>query len=155
MNSSNIKVLLVAAFPPPPGGDSTWAIQYYEELIARGIKTDTVNTSVIGKRRENVDDSVNLFSEFLRSCKIWNCLLRRLRQFKPNIVHINTNVSSKGIIRDYITTLICKLYKVPIIIHCHTNVGFKIKDLIIPNLFFKWTMNNADTIIALNKESVK
>lgn len=150
---NSIRVLLVAALPPPLGGDSTWAEEYLKYSEEKKYFVKVVNTSVIGIRSQNVNDSFVIVDEIKRALRIWKGIWKAIKQDKPDVVHMNSNCSPKGLPRDYISSLIVKIKKVPLIIHCHTNVGFKLKRSLIGRFFLKRFLSNAQTIIVLNDNS--
>lgn len=154
MITSNIKVLLVAALPPPVGGDSTWAEKYIQYSNKLNYSVKVVNTSIIGKRVENVNESISYFDEIKRTIKIWMGIYSSIEEYKPDIVHLNSNCSPRGLIRDYLSSCIIKRRKIPLIVHCHTNVGYKIKNSKLGNIFLKKLLDNAKVVIVLNEKSL-
>ena len=154
MEKKDLRILLVGPLPPPPGGDSTWDKQYLNYSRINNYNVKIVNTSVIGKRSLNVNDRFSIYDEFKRSLFIWCNIRNLIKEYQPDIIHFNSNISPKGIIRDYISSIIIKKRKIPFIIHCHTNVGYKLKNNKISNYLLKKFFNNANKIIVLNTNSL-
>lgn len=148
-----MKVLLISPLPPPAGGDSTWAQKYLEYCEELNCPVNIVNTSVIGKRANNVEGVKSISEEIKRSFKIWWNVYKSITTRKYDVVHMNTNCSPKGIIRDFISSLILAKYKIPIILHCHCDVEDQINNSRIGLWFLKKTVKNSHTVIVLNKKS--
>jgi len=150
---SNVKVLLIAALPPPVGGDSTWSEKYIEYCNNFGYPISIVNTSVIGMRAQNVEGASSVLEELKRALGIWKNIWQEVSIFKPDIVHMNTNCSPKGIIRDYISALILVMRRVPCIIHCHCNVQDQLGESKIGRYYFRKLIAKSQAIIVLNSAS--
>lgn len=149
-----MKVLLISPLPPPVGGDSTWAKKYIEYYKQIGRPISIVNTSVIGKRAQNVEDASSITEELKRAIGIWKNLWHELSGFKPDIVHMNTNCSPKGIIRDYISAVILSFRRVPFIVHCRCNVQDQLGESKIGKYYFKKLAAKSKAVIALNSNSL-
>lgn len=149
-----MKVLLVSPLPPPVGGDSTWAKKYIEYYNQIGRRISIVNTSVIGKRAENVEDVSYVIEELKRAFGIWQNIWNELSGFKPDIVHMNTNCSPKGIIRDYISAVLLNIRRVPFIVHCRCNVQDQLGKSKIGKFYFRKLAAKSKAIITLNNESL-
>ncbi|MCW7472054.1 glycosyltransferase family 4 protein [Leptospira levettii] len=151
---NEIKVLLVSPLPPPSGGDSTWTVMYLENAPKLGISVSLVNTSLIGQRSESAGYTYSLFDELKRAFSIWINLLKILIQRKKaNIVHFNSNCSPKGLVRDYLSVLLIKLFSIPIVFHCHCNVPDQLRESRVGFYFLKNIIKLADKIIVLNSRS--
>lgn len=148
---NEIKVLLLSPLPPPSGGDSTWTVMYMENASKLGVSVSLVNTSLIGQRSESAGYSYSLFDEMKRAFSIWTNLFKILIQWKKtNIVHFNSNCSPKGLIRDYLSVLLIKLFSIPIVFHCHCNVPDQLKESMIGFYFLKKIIRLVDKVIVLN-----
>ncbi len=151
--SSKLNILLISPIPPPVGGDSTWALQYINYCKEHNVDVHIVNKSLIGRRSKNANSSFNLFEEIVRSYNIFANIRKTINFARPNVVHLNTNCSPKGIIRDYISALLAKPKKIPLVLHCHCNVKDKISKSKIGLFFFKKLCKLSKTIIVLNTNS--
>lgn len=148
-----MKILLISPLPPPNGGDAIWTKKYLNYLHIHQINVAHVNTSLVGKRAIVLGDKINYAQEFIRSCGIWASTIKNLIKFKPDVVHFNSNCSPRGIYRDFVTILIVKTANVPLVMHCHSNVGDSIGKSAINIEFLKWSLNLASAVIVLNAES--
>ncbi|TGK83440.1 glycosyltransferase family 1 protein [Leptospira montravelensis] len=151
---NEIKVLLLSPLPPPSGGDSTWTVMFMENAPKLGVSVSLVNTSLIGQRSESAGYTYSLFDELKRAFYIWTNLLKILIQLKKtNIVHFNSNCSPKGLVRDYLSVLLIKLFSIPIVFHCHCNVPDQLKESRIGFYFLKRIIRLVDKVIVLNSIS--
>jgi glycosyltransferase involved in cell wall biosynthesis len=153
IKNDDLKVLLVSAFPPPVGGDATWAVEYLEYSKKNDFRTRLVNTSITGKRALTTNDSWNALDEVKRCVRIWNDINQGLKEFSPDIVHLNTNCSPKGVIRDYLSALLIKLYRKPFVLHCHCNVQDQIGTNKIGNWCLKKLLRLSSRVLVLNSNS--
>lgn len=154
MKKEQIKVLLVAPIPPPVGGDSTWTFKYLEYCNQHNLPVRHINTSIIGERAKTVDDSVNIFDEIKRCYRIWRNITVAVREYHPDIVHMNTNCSPRGLLRDYIAGLIVRYRKIPLIIHCRCNVADQISNSKIGKFLFRKLAHLSNRIITQNRKSL-
>ncbi len=150
-----MRVLLISPLPPPPGGDSTWTVNYLNYAKKVGYKVNIVNTAVIGSRALSVNGANRIYDEIKRSLLIWYNINKAIKIFRPDIVHINTNCSPQGLIRDYIEARIIESKRIPFVIHCHCNVPDQIKNSQIGLFFLRKIANMAHAVITLNDASKK
>lgn len=155
MNITDISVLLISPIPPPAGGDSTWALKYLNYCKAMNLHVEHINTSVIGKRALTVNTSFSLIDEIRRTYRIWSSTIKILRKKNIDVVHMNTNCSPRGIIRDYISAYIIKRFKKPIVIHCRCNIADQIGDSQIGLKYFIKLSQISDKVIVLNNKSLE
>lgn len=148
-----MKILLVTPLPPPVGGDSTWALKYIKYLKENNVPVDYVNTAVIGKRAENVENYNSLFEELKRSIFIWYGILKKIVTFKPDVVHFNTNCSPAGLIRDVLSGVLLKIANIPFCLHCRCNVEDQIKNSKIGLGSFQILSSMSSIVIVLNQSS--
>ncbi len=149
------RVLLISPLPPPPGGDSIWALRYMSYSKKHTLPIEIVNTAVIGKRAENVDDSKSIIEEIRRCFKIWSNIKKKIVDFNPQVIHMNTNCSPKGIIRDYISARIINSKRIPMIIHCRCNIEDQLGNSTIGKYFLKKIAELSKLVIVLNTSSEK
>ena len=148
-----MKKMLIGTVPPPAGGDATWAESFLKFFRDQGEFIPLVNTSLIGRRALIVDDRRFYLDEIKRCLLIWVSILRNIKKFSPDIVHMNINCSPFGIIRDLISAIIVKLSKKKLILHCHCNVGDQIGEKKIICFLLRCLLNIADGVIVLNSKS--
>lgn len=103
--------------PPPAGGIATWTKTVYSKGYGDEFNITVLDSKV---QRNHYSDypKINL-SEITRTLNIviktfWNLLKNNF-----SIVHINSSISSRGIYRDLVVALICKLFNVPYVVHFH------------------------------------
>lgn len=150
----NRNQLLIGTVPPPPGGDATWSADYlsfYEEL---GVSVPLIDTSIIGKRANTIDENRNIIDELKRCFSIWTSLRKQIKKNRPSIIHMNINCSPLGSIRDYVTARIIRFKKIPFIVHCHCNIQDQIGEKKLSLLFLKRLFNLSNRIIVINNVSL-
>lgn len=153
MEKKELKVLLVGTVPPPIGGDATWMLEYLKYCDKIDYHTYLVKTNLTGKRAKTTDDSCNIFDEIKRCLRIWKDLYVGIKRFRPNIVHLNSNCSGRGIYRDYICALIVLASKIPYVVHCHCNVQDQLGDKRGSVKCFERLCAKAKNILVLNSSS--
>lgn len=147
-----MKILLVSATPPPEGGIGTWTKGYIKYLKNTENILFFVNQKPIGKRGEKINARFNIIDEIKRMIRILKEMQRVLKENKPEIVHINTSCSNKGIIRDYICARMSKKEKCAVVLHCHCNIKDQLSGKI-SYFFLKETLKISDKIFVLNNSS--
>lgn len=146
-----MKILLLSPLPPPAGGIASWTQRFLQTPQAKENEVYIVNTAVIGKRI-NQFNRINLIDEFKRMIHIISNLKKELKKNRPDIVHLNTSCSSRGLIRDCICGHIIKKSNSKLLIHCRCDVTYMV-DNRLSELFLKKLVNQADGIITLNNVS--
>lgn len=149
----NSKILLISPAPPNVGGIATWTEVYVKVLSKYGMNTILVDTSVIGKRSETNDDKINILSEIKRSLKIWSNTFSYLIKEQPQLMHLNTSCSRRGIYRDFLCAGFAKLFGKPIILHCHCNVQDQIGNGKLAISCFQKLCSISSKILVLNNSS--
>lgn len=149
----NSKILLISPAPPNVGGIATWTEVYVKVLSEYGMNTILVDTSVIGKRSETNDDKINILSEIKRSLKICSNTFSYLIKEQPQLMHLNTSCSRRGIYRDFLCAVFAKLFGKPIILHCHCNVNDQLGNDKYAVLCFQKLCNLCSRVLVLNKSS--
>lgn len=148
----DISVLLVAPIPPPAGGDSTWTYKYLMYCKAKDYVVYHVNTSMIGKRSLTTSDSFKIIDEIKRCMKIWKGIKVQCRN-RPSVVHMNTNCSPRGVLRDYISASIIAKKRIPIILHCRCNVEDQIGSSKIGLFVFRHLLKKCRRVLVQNDYS--
>lgn len=118
----NVKVLLISPSPVSIGGIATWTGEFMKVLPNYNMNTVLVDISVTGNRIKTNDNKINIFLEAQRCFKVWKNTFGCLFEEKPQIMHLNTSCSNRGVYRDFLCALFAKLFGKPIILHCHCNV---------------------------------
>lgn len=148
-----MKLLLIGALPPPTGGDAIWMENVLNSALTKDIKMKNVNTSFIGRRTHSLGKAFRLTDEMRRARNIWWSTLTNVLFFKPNIVHLNSNCSPLGVVRDFLTMLIVNMSGIPLIMHCHSNVSDSIGNSKIGIAFLRGCLNRASKVLVLNAQS--
>ena len=145
-----MKVLLISQLYPYFGGIQTWAREYIEYCKNKNIDIHVVDASVTGKRSVDSNDRVDIKEEIDRCFSIWKNIKKELKNNKFDIVHLNSACSSKGIIRDYISSKLIKKYTNKLIIHCHCDIEKQLRG---NTYFFNKLIKLADKVLVLNDSS--
>lgn len=125
--NKNLKVVLVSPLPPPRGGVATWTYKYIEYCKNNGLQLFHINTAIIGKRADSYSYKVKLLDEVKRALRIWYRIFKCMLNYRPDIAHINTNCSERGIFRDHFSCMIFQFFRLPYIVHCRCNVEDQLK----------------------------
>ena len=147
-----MKILLISAFPPPAGGIATWTVLYNKYCKKNNISLSITNIALKGKRGSHINNRRNIIDEIRRTYNILNNYRFKIKNFKPDIIHLNTSCSQFGIIRDYLCVIIANKKKIPIVLHCHCNTHKEVSNRISKALFKKM-VNKADSVFVLNRDS--
>src|SRR5690554_3015250 len=100
MKRNNLKILLLSPLPPPAGGIASWTQQYLNWSEKNNLNVEIVNTAIIGKRAEKINQKTKIVDEIKRTKDIIKDLKTKINTFKPQIIHLNTPCGKLGIIRD-------------------------------------------------------
>lgn len=146
-----MKILLLSPLPPPAGGIASWTQRYLQIVPSEENDVCIVNTAIIG-RRVNQLSKISFIDEFKRTVAIIKKLKKELKNNRPNVVHLNTACSSKGLIREFLCGYIIKKNRVKLLIHCRCDVTYKVNNSL-TEFFFKKLICQADSIITLNVAS--
>lgn len=155
MSYKNLKVLLISPLPPPAGGIATWTKQYIKWASRNGLNVDIVDTAVTGKRAKKINTKTSMVDEVKRTINIIRELKHKIKEFKPQIIHMNTPCGKFGIIRDYLCAKIAKKDDIKLFIHYRCNIEDQVGQGIIQRSFLKKLANMADRNLVLNNSSKK
>lgn len=147
------KVLLVSPAPTSVGGIATWSGEFMKVLPKYDMDVKLVDTSVIGNRNKTNDSKASAFIEIKRCCKIWKDTLFCLIKEQPQLMHLNTSCSRRGIYRDFLCAVFAKLFGKSIVLHCHCNVNDQLGNEKYAVLCFKKLCNLCSNVLVLNKSS--
>lgn len=149
----NSKVILVSPAPTSVGGIATWTSEFMKALQKYDMGVTLVDTSVIGDRSKTNDSKASAFIEIERCCKIWKDTLFCLIKEQPQLMHLNTSCSRRGIYRDFLCAVFAKLFGKSIVLHCHCNVNDQLGNDKYAVLCFKKLCNLCSNVLVLNKSS--
>lgn len=147
------KVILVSPAPASVGGIATWTSEFMKALQKYDMGVTLVDTSVIGDRSKTNDSKASTFIEIKRCCKIWKDTLFCLIKEQPQLMHLNTSCSRRGIYRDFLCAVFAKLFGKSIVLHCHCNVNNQLGNDKYAVLCFKKLCNLCSNVLVLNKSS--
>ena len=147
------RLLLIGALPPPIGGDAIWAQNFVNHLLTQGMLIQTVNTSLIGRRAQRLGTRFFAWDEIKRACSIWGLTLSQLMRFKPEVVHLNCNCAPLGVIRDFVTMCLIRIWRVPVVLHCHANVPDAIGGSRLGAAFLRCCLRTVAHVLVLNAPS--
>lgn len=148
-----MKILLVSPYPPPEGGIASWTVRYCEYCKQNNINLEIVNTSVSGRRTENLNGRRRVLAELKRTVRIVLEVERKICRFQPDIVHINTSCDKLGSVRDYICEIIAlRNMNIPIVVQCHRDIRSALSCGTSPKLLKKM-FSKASAVFVLNQKS--
>lgn len=155
MKQDNLKILLVSPLPPPAGGIASWTQQYIDWSEKNNLRVDIVNTAVIGKRAEKINQKTKILDELKRTKDIIKELKTKINKFKPQIIHLNTPCGKLGIIRDFLCAQIAKRNGVKLIVHYRCNIEDQVNQSFVSRFYLKRLSNTADLNLVLNSSSAQ
>lgn len=150
-----MKVILLAATPPPMGGIATWTKRMLAMSKTGELEFELVNER-LGKKREVFGDNIrrNFFDEIRRNHRIWHELKTACQEQNVGAVQSCIPAGTFSMLREIVCGKIAKYYKKKYIVHFHCTVSNS-KD----SIFWKWVLkkicNMADGIIVLNSMSMQ
>lgn len=112
-----MKILFITPFPPPMGGISNWSklvIDYLNE--DNNVEVKYINTAPKKRSTEGRTLFSRISNGFFSILKTTKQLKKELKQFKPDVVHINTS-GSLALFRDIKVLKILKKNKVKSLLH--------------------------------------
>ena len=119
MSQSRRHVVFISPLPPPVGGIATWT----ETIRNRGLGDDW-RISIVDVRMRGktvADKSSSIFTEICRTLRILINLIRILVFDSPDLVHLNSSLSERGIFRDALLVTIVRLFRIPVITNLRGN----------------------------------
>lgn len=148
-----MKILLASAIPPPAGGIAFWTNQYLRYMNEHDISVDLLNVGVTGKRVSNYTKK-SVPEEAVRFFKILLKTFLYAVSGEYTLAHINTSCSKSGILRDKVILDILYFFKIKIILQCHCNVDYALKNKRSYRIFKKM-LNKTKKCLVLNQNSQK
>lgn len=147
------RVLFASPVPPPVGGISIWTRGACEGLAQLGFDVDVLDTSPPGagveqaRSRFRVDRALRAFGQ-IAAC------VRRLRSFRPQVVHINTSYHW-AFARDGILVWLASWAGARTLLHFHGG-DLPLWYHATPPPLRGWvraTMRRADALVAITRET--
>jgi glycosyltransferase involved in cell wall biosynthesis len=112
------KILFISPLPPPRGGIASWTEKIFQYGLSPQYSLHLVNTKIKGHR--NIFDKTFLsVTEIMRNLNIIIVLIHQLIFARPQLIHLNSSLSSFGIWRDLLCVLLAKIIKLPVVTHYH------------------------------------
>lgn len=133
-------------------GIAKWTNRFVQGVCQiESIHVEIVNTGLIGKRRSG-SRKKHLHEEIYRNCAILINQIKKIKYNKPDIIHLNSNCSSTGLLRDLCESYISRMFKIPYVLHFHCNIAYynysKLAEFSLKSLVM-----NSSSIITLNSPS--
>lgn len=147
-----MKILLVSPLPPPAGGIATWTVKYQNYCKENDIALAIVNNAMHGTRALQSTAKRCITDEIKRTFYVLAELKRKIKDEKPDIVHLNTPCFKYGIFRDLLCVTIAKRNRIPVVVHCRCNIQDQIKGKLARSAF-SIMVRKADKILTLNQRS--
>lgn len=147
------KVLMLSPLPPPAGGIASWTNHLMKDGLPEGWEIKLVDTRVIG-RSGSTAAQLNILNEFKRSLGIFRNLKKAMTDPEVKVVHLNTPLGSKGVVRDLlIASRVCRS-GLPLLVHFRCNVEDAFNAMSWPaKAAFRRLVKMADLVIVLNQGS--
>lgn len=123
-----MKILLISPLPKNnqnvAGGIAGWTRRFVNSNFVRMNNSVTVvDTSLIGSRAKGTIRYNYLF-ESVRTLKILFKTLKLILLDRPDIVHLNSNCSMLGLVRDYAISFMVNITGIPVVVHMRCDVAF-------------------------------
>ncbi|MCQ9210475.1 glycosyltransferase family 4 protein [Granulicatella seriolae] len=152
MKNSDLRIMMISPLPPPIGGIARWTEQYIHYATNRKMDIRLVNTAIIGERSKIINSKRNILDEIKRTYQIIRQVIKIEREYKPDIIHLNTSCSKLGLFRDYLCALVVKKSSTKLFIHYHCNISDQISGRL-QLLILKKMTKLADRRLVLNNDS--
>ncbi|ADY12099.1 glycosyltransferase family 4 protein [Sphaerochaeta globosa] len=123
-----MKILLISPLPKDnqnvAGGIAGWTNRFVNsDLVRMNNSINIVDTSLIGSRAKG-ETKYNYYSESVRTLKILFKTIILILFNKPDIVHLNSNCSMLGLVRDNAISFIVSIARIPVVVHMRCDVAF-------------------------------
>ena len=149
-----MKVVLLAATPPPVGGIATWTMRMLNIDPEFNCEYILVDEKMIGGRDMFGNNKRSLRNEWKRCRGIWNNLKKAVSDPAVEMVQSCISAETFPMIREYICARIAKKYKKKFVMHFHCTVP-NMKDSILWGPLLNRIVKMSDMIFVLNKQSEK
>jgi len=144
-----MKILYITPYTAV-GGIATWSMGIRNSKIKEAHEVEYVNTSVIGKRVVQLYGRKHPLEEIKRTLRILSETKKKMVEFQPDIVHINSSGSLSGMVRDIMCSKITK--KSRIIVQFHFNVPTVVSDWF-SSIIVSILVKSINACITLNNSS--
>ena len=115
-------ILFISPLPPPSGGIATLTAQLLKFGLPQHIPVRIIDSKILGSKRNIFDKQQLSIAEIWRNLRIPIALFFHLLYKRPRLVHINSSISSLGILRDLLCASITKLLRIPVVVQYHANM---------------------------------
>lgn len=115
-----MRILFITPFPPPMGGIANWSkmiINYINENV-NDIEAKYINTAPKKRSADGRTIFDRIYGGFFSILRTTKELKKALKEFKPDVVHINTS-GSLALFRDIKVLKILKKNNIKSILHLH------------------------------------
>ena len=93
------------------GGPPTHLPFLYDELL----KKITVSNYYVGRKTDNE----NLVYKVADRIRDYWAFYKKIKEFKPNLVHHNSAFDGKTILRDFPIVILCRCFRLPVLVKIH------------------------------------
>lgn len=149
-----MKVVLLAPTPPPHGGIAGWTKRMMQTTLKNGWEVVVVDEKVTGKRDAYNSSKRNYFDEVKRCIRIWNDLMKALKDKDVRVVQACIPAGTTSMMREIVSAYITKKYKRKFIVHFRCTLPNMVKSKISLKVFKKLT-DLSDCVFVLNSVSVE
>ena len=129
MSSSNLRVLIIAPFPPPITGNSL-AVKVMKDYLVNYYQIDQVDLS-----KQSLKNGINSLSRIAEIVGICKKIL--VKKNKADVIYFTISESIAGNIKDILIYLICYRFLSKMIIHLHGGAGMRILMLSKKGILYK------------------
>lgn len=148
-----MKVVLLAPTPPPFGGIAGWTVRMIEAKLKNNWEVVVVDEKVSEGRDVFGDNKKRNFKAEIKRCfRIWSELIKQIKDSDVKVVHSCIPSTTFAMMREYICSIISKVFGKKFIIHFRCTVPNTTKGKI-GNLILKYLCNNSSYIISLNSQT--
>ena len=148
-------VVLLAPLPPPSGGIANWTKRMQKVNLKNGWKVEVVDESLTGKRRlEGGAAKGGILNEAKRSYYIWKNLSNIVKEEEVAIAQACIPAYSGAMLREIISSLICKMHNKKFIVHFRCTIPNAINSKF-SKIILRVLISLSDCIFVLNDISKK
>ena len=151
-----VRVLMVSALPPPPGGIQTWTKTLYERGMPPPFEIELVDTRVT-RRHQDVPPRLSP-AEAKRFLRILWQIRRSLRSGRFSVMHLNCSLTRTAAPRNVASALIARRAGVPYVAHLRGTFSVPAGNHIASRLYrwaYRTIFDGAASILALGQPSYR
>lgn len=150
-----MKILFITPFPPPMGGIANWAkiVTHHIQENVKDVEYKYINTAPRKRSTEGRSLFNRVFGGFFSIIRTKKQLKKDLKNFKPDVVHINTS-GSLALFRDIKVLKLLKKHNVRSVLHIrYGRVPDVLKTNSLESRLLKKAFNLVSKIIAIDAKT--